>query len=225
MTEILPVLTRDAPICLVGGGPVAGATLAALTPTVTGFVGVDSGADLLLARGISPLAVIGDLDSLSQAARTGFAAITHHIREQDTTDFEKALLRIRAPLIFAIGFTGGRLDHSLSVLNAMARHPAQMVVLVDEWDLSFLVPQNGITLDLPAQMRVSLMPLGNVTATASGLRWPFADWPMHPAGAVSASNMALGGPVRITAQGPLLLTLPRAHLPSLNIPAGGLPNC
>lgn len=213
MTQDSTLLARDLPICLVGGGPVTADDIAALAALSCGYVGVDGGADALHAAAITPLAVIGDLDSLSDAARAQFADLLHQISEQDTTDFEKALLRIRAPLIYAIGFTGGRIDHSLSVLNVMARHRARAVVLVDPHDVSLLVPQGGIALDLPADMRVSLMPLGDVRATAIGLRWPFRDWPMHPAGSTSASNMALGGRVQITARGPLLLTLPRAALP------------
>ncbi len=188
------------------------AVFAAVAPFVEGFVGVDGGADHLLARAVAPLAVIGDLDSLTAQARATFSDCLWHIPEQETTDFEKALSRVDAPQIIALGFTGGRLDHTLAVLNVMARIPGRPVLLVDADDVSYLAPQGDSTIHLPAGTRVSLMPLGDVRASVSGVAWPFSDWALHPVGRTSASNMATGGTVRITAQGPLLVTLPQAHL-------------
>ena len=51
-----------------------------------------------------------------------------------------------------------------------------------------------------------------IQVLAAGLAWPFTDWALHPVGRNSASNMATGGAVRISAQGPLLVTLPQAYL-------------
>lgn len=206
------IVSSTSAICLVGGAPVADAVFAVVSPYVAGFVGVDGGADHLLAGGIAPMAVIGDLDSVSTQARAAFAGCLWHIPEQDTTDFEKALTRVTAPFVIALGFTGGRMDHALSVLNVMARMPDRGVFLVDADDVSYLAPQGDSLLDLPAGTRVSLMPLGDVRASAAGLAWPFTDWALHPVGRNSASNMATGGPVRISTQGPLLVTLPQAYL-------------
>ena len=202
----------DHAVCLIGGAPVAPAAFAAVAPLVTDFVAVDGGADHLLGRGIRPQAVIGDLDSLSDIARAEYGDVLWHITEQETTDFEKALTRVLTPQVIALGFTGGRMDHALSVLNVMARHADRTVFLVDADDVSYLAPQGDSTITMPAGARVSLMPLGDVRASVSGVRWPFTDWALHPVGRNSASNMAVGGAVRITAQGPLLVTLPLAHL-------------
>jgi thiamine pyrophosphokinase len=206
------IVSSNRAICLVGGAPVADTAFSAVSPLVAGYVGVDGGADHLLVRGITPEVVIGDLDSLSAQARATFAACLLHVTEQETTDFEKALTRVAAPQIIALGFTGGRMDHALSVLNVMARMPDRAVFLVDADDVSYLAPQGTSAITLPAGARVSLMPLGDVRASVSGVRWPFTDWALHPVGRNSASNMATGGLVRITAQGPLLVTLPQAHL-------------
>ncbi|WP_322889721.1 MULTISPECIES: thiamine diphosphokinase [unclassified Yoonia] len=206
------IVSSNSAICLVGGAPVTDGVFAAVAPFVTGFVGVDGGADHLLVRGIAPMAVIGDFDSLTAQARATFADCLWHIPEQETTDFEKALTRVDAPRIMALGFTGGRLDHTLAVLNVMARMPDRGVFLVDADDVSYMAPQGDSAIDLPAGTRVSLMPLGDVRASAAGVAWPFSHWALHPVGRTSSSNMATGGTVRITAQGPLLVTLPQAHL-------------
>ncbi|WP_245834085.1 thiamine diphosphokinase [Yoonia maricola] len=184
----------------------------AIWSQVEAFVGVDSGADHLLAASVTPAAVIGDLDSLSDHARTTFADILHEVPEQSTTDFEKALVRVAAPLIFGLGFTGARLDHTLSVLNVIAQYPQKAVILIDADDASFLARMGQTTFQAAQGTRVSIMPLGTATVTAAGLQWPFTRTVMTPNGFTSPSNVALGGKVTIETDGPVLITLPRALL-------------
>lgn len=199
-------------VCLVGGAKIGNVQLSADFPFADNFVAVDAGADHLLAAGVRPAAVIGDLDSLSAQSRSAFGEQLCLISEQDTTDFEKALTRVAAPVILAVGFTGGRIDHALAVLNVMARYADKAVVLVDDDDASFIAKPGVTEMALPAGCRVSLMPLADIVVTATGLRWPLNDRVLSPTGVVSASNEASGDPVRIAADGPLLVTLPRAHL-------------
>ncbi|MDX8348284.1 thiamine diphosphokinase [Cognatiyoonia sp. IB215446] len=208
------IVSSDSPVCFVGGGDIGNASLAADFPSVSGFVGVDGGADHLLAARISPVAVIGDFDSLSDRARATFSDILCHVAEQETTDFEKALMRVAAPSIYAVGFTGGRIDHTLGVLNVMARYADRRVLLVDDEDVSLVVANSLEGLVLPEGTRISLMPLDKATVSATGLRWPLDEFAMHPAGRTSGSNAATGGPISIQTNGPLLVTLPRAHLGS-----------
>ncbi len=206
------IVSSNGPVCFVGGAKIGNKALGADFANVNSFVGVDGGADHLLAAGIAPVAVIGDFDSLSDKARATFADVLCHVSEQDTTDFEKALTRVTAPLIYALGFTGGRIDHILGVLNVMARYPDRAVLLVDDDDVSFVITHRLENLELPANSRISLMPLAALVVSATGLRWPLADFAMHPAGKTSGSNATSGEPVHIRTNGPLLVTLPRAHL-------------
>ena len=211
--SIEPIVSSSSLVCFVGGGPLENDAISAIFATVDAFIGVDGGADHLLAAGVTPAAVIGDLDSLSDHARATFAENLCHVSEQSTTDFEKALARVKAPMILALGFTGGRMDHTLSVLNVMAQHPDRAVVLVDEDDVCFIAAIGLTVFDVPSGTRVSLMPLGRAEVTVTGLRWPFADTVMTPDGFTSPSNAALDGDVTIHTDGPVLITLPRAHLP------------
>lgn len=206
------IVSTDSPVCFVGGGQISQTALTADFPNVTSFVGVDGGADHLLAAGISPAAVIGDFDSLSDQARATFSNVLCHVSEQETTDFEKALIRVAAPLIYAVGFTGGRLDHTLGVLNVMARYADRRVFLVDHDDVSFVISQSLDNLMLPAGDRISLMPLDEVQVSATGLRWPLSDFAMHPVRRTSGSNTATGDPISIRTNGALLVTVSRAHL-------------
>ena len=138
----------------------------------------------------------------------------HQIDEQESPDFEKALTRVTAPVIFAIGFTGGRIDHTLWALNVMARYPQKTVLLIDDDDVSFIAPVPNTYLNLPAGSRVSLMPLGPITITATGLQWSVTDFAMDVVGKTSGSNAACGGEIAVKTDGPLLITLPRRHLPA-----------
>lgn len=199
-------------VCLVGGAPIANDAIAAIFKDVDAFVGVDGGADHLLAASVTPAAIIGDLDSLSDAARATFADKLCHVAEQSSTDFEKALTRVAVPMVLALGFTGGRMDHVLSVLNVMARYADRAVVLADTDDASFIARQGKTTFVAPKEARISIMPLGHTTVTVTGVAWPFADQVMTPAGFTSPSNAAVGGDVTITVDGPVLITLPRALL-------------
>ena len=76
-------------------------------------------------------------------------------------DFPTAYFRPRTgQCLLALGFTGGRLDHTLSVLNAMVRYPEQPVVLVDEDDASFVAGAGRTMLELEVGTRISVMPVG-----------------------------------------------------------------
>jgi len=211
MPSDIIVSSRDI-VCLVGGAAIDPDDIAAVLPFVHKYIAVDAGADHLLAAGVAPAAVIGDLDSLSSHARATFADVLCHICEQSTTDFEKAVTRVSAPAMIALGFTGGRIDHALTALNVMARHPDKNIVLVDADDASFIAPQGRLTLHLPLDCRVSLMPLGQVRVSARGLRWSFDRADMHPTGFISPSNAVAADLVTVDTDGPLLVTLPRAQL-------------
>jgi len=208
------IVSNDRPVCFVGGASIAENAISAVFSHVTAFIGVDRGADHLLAASVTPAAVIGDLDSLSAQARATFGPQLCYVAEQSTTDFEKALTRVKAPMVLALGFTGGRLDHTLSVLNVMARYVDRAIILVDEEDVSFVARLGHTTFEVEKGARVSIMPLAAATVTVSGLEWPFTDQQMALAGFTSPSNAAIGGTVSIQTEGPVLVTLPRAHLPT-----------
>lgn len=203
------------PIVLVGAADIGHEELNIFQSHTKQFVGIDAGADYFLAAGIDPVAVIGDLDSLSDVARTRFASVLHHIPEQDTVDFEKGLVRVAAPLIYALGFAGGRLDHTLAVLHVMGRNPQRPVILVSADDVSAVVPAGGLALQLPIGCRVSVMPLAAAQVNATGLVWPLTDQAMHPMGFTSPSNAAADISVTIQATGPVMVTVPRAQMAAL----------
>ncbi|MEM8842990.1 MAG: thiamine diphosphokinase [Pseudomonadota bacterium] len=156
--------------------------------------------------------VIGDFDSLPHSARQQIPASRRiEIAEQDTTDFEKCLTSVNAPLILAVGFTGARIDHQLAVFNALVRHPDRNCIVVGPEDVIFAAP-TSLMLDCPPAMRVSLFALREMRAMSTGLRWPIDEVRFAGDGELGTSNEAMG-PVVLEVDGPgMLVLLPRSAL-------------
>lgn len=198
---------------LVGGGPVAPAELAAALALAPEAVAADGGGDVPLPGGAEFRAVIGDMDSLAdpEALRRRGVPL-HAVAEQDTTDLEKCLYSVEAPLFIGVGFLGGRLDHQLAAMNALARVQETPVILVGGGELCFLCPVS-FSLELARGTRVSLFPLAPVRGLASaGLRWPVAGLAFAPDGRIGTSNEATGGPMRLAWDSPRMLAVLPAGL-------------
>lgn len=206
------IVTSSEPVTLVGGAEVTQARLKRAQSLAPAVVAADGGAEAALAHGVMPEAVIGDFDSLSDMARGRIPkASLHEIPEQDSTDFDKCMRNIVAPLVIGIGFSGDRLDHQLAAYNTLVRHPHRRCILLGEEELVFLAPPS-LRLDLAKGCAVSLFPMGAVEGISDGLLWPIRGLNFAPDGRVGTSNEALG-PVHMSMTAPkMLVILPEAQL-------------
>lgn len=201
-----PIVHSSEPVALFGGGGALKADVAEVQALSGPCVAADSGADLALAAGVSIDAVIGDFDSVSPGTLAQIpAACQHRIAEQDSTDFDKALRNIAAPVVLAVGFVGGRVDHQLACLHVLARYPDRPCILVGSEDILFLCPPR---LELETQRGdvLSLFPLDAVAGTSTGLRWPIDGLAFHPVSTIGTSNEALG-PVSLTMSDPSMIVI------------------
>jgi thiamine pyrophosphokinase len=172
-------------------------------------VAADGGADLALQAGVDLVAVIGDMDSISPEARAQIPSDRlHRIAEQDSTDFDKALRNVSAPLVIAIGFTGGQADHALAALHTLVVRCHRQVILLGAQDILFLCPPR-LSLMLQEGTRVSLFPLGPVRGTSTGLKWPIDGIDFAPGQRSGTSNCALGDVVLTVEKPHMLCILPR----------------
>ncbi len=195
-------------VTLVGGAPVAPEDLQWAAARAPRVIAADSGADTVILAGQTPEAVIGDLDSVSDRTRTSLPqGVLHHIADQDSTDFEKCLSLIDAPLIVGLGFLGARIDHTLAALSCLARNPAPCILLGPS-DVAFAAPA-ALRLDLAPGTRVSLFPMRPTEGRSEGLRWPIDGLRLDPSGRIGTSNEATGA-VYLEAEG-LLVLLPRSE--------------
>ncbi|MEM1075126.1 MAG: thiamine diphosphokinase [Pseudomonadota bacterium] len=206
------IVEVDHPLTLLGGARarIDDLTLAlALAPTC---VAADSGAHLALEAGVDLAAVIGDMDSLSDAARGKIPVDRiHYIAEQDSTDFDKALRTVAAPLVVAVGFTGGQIDHALAALETLVRRCDRAVVLLGRRDVVFLCPRRFL-LPMDADTRVSLFPMAAVSGTSQGLYWPIDGIRFAPGQRSGTSNKSTGD-IKIEVDAPdMLCILPRRFI-------------
>lgn len=199
-------------IGLVGAGEVSPDDLNVLTEYGNRVVAADGGAAICLEMGLMPDAVIGDMDSLPDAVRAALPAERlHEVAEQDTTDFDKCLASVSAPLIVAIGFLGRRLDHTLAAFNTLVRHAEQPTILVGSEDIAFHLSQ-PLDLNSAPGTRLSLFPLAPVRGRSEGLRWPIDGIDFAPGGRIGTSNET-SGPVHIRMDGPgMIAIMPRGAL-------------
>lgn len=205
-------------VTILGGGEASEADLEQALNMAPTLIAADGGADFALKLGHEPNLVIGDFDSISQAAqqRLGAARLLV-ITEQDSTDFEKCLSRVKAKLVLGVGFLGTRMDHSLSVLNCLARWPERPCLLIGPHDVAFLCPPR-LALTLPPGSRLSLFPMGPVTGRSEGLEWPIQGIDFASDGRIGTSNRVVDGDVVLEMDAPkMIVLLPRtAKLAALN---------
>jgi thiamine pyrophosphokinase len=202
-------------LTLLGGGKVRADELAQALALAPCLVAADGAATTALRAGHIPRAVIGDMDSIPEAVRRQLPADTlHEIADQDSTDFDKALRSVSAPLVLGVGFLGRRVDHQLANFNVLIRRCAQPCILIGKRDIVFAAPPS-LSLDLAPGMRVSLFPLAPVRGRSTGLHWPIDGLDFAPDGTIGTSNRVADGTRRVElafdAPG-MLLILPRAAL-------------
>lgn len=212
-----PIIESDQGVTLVGCGGLGEADLALALTRAPVLVAADGGARAALSAGHLPAAVIGDFDSLSPEDQARIPAERCFvIAEQETTDFDKALARIAAPLVLAVGFLGGRMDHQLAALNTLVRHAHRRCVLIGGAEVIFHVPPR-LDLALQPDDVVSLFPLAPVRGRSTGLHWPIDGLDLAPDGRVGTSNRAAGR-VGLQVDGPgLLMMAPRRALDAVLI--------
>ena len=203
-----PIVLSQEPVLLVGGAHGDNAQLLAVLGEVETVVAADSGADWLAAIGRLPDVLIGDLDSVSDDTRAAMPpAAVYQIAEQDSTDLDKAIRSISAPLILGLGFLGGQVDHLLAAMTVLCRYPDRAIMLIGDQDVVAHVPPR-LDLRLEVDTRVSLFPMRLVRGQSTGLHWPIDGLDLSPSDRVGTSNRA-DGPVSIQAKGPgLLIILP-----------------
>jgi len=130
-----------------------------------------------------PLAIIGDLDSLSQELKERFADILVHESEQDDNDQTKALRWVltnhpEVSEIVFLGATGLRDDHTIGNLGLLMDYPRQFdlgerkLSMVSDFGTAFPVT-DSCDLHLGEGRRISLFSADNTLRICSeGLQWP-----------------------------------------------------
>ncbi len=208
-----PIVQSTHGVTLAGGGPINSRDLALALKRAPVAVAADGGADRLLQLGVTPDAVIGDMDSISEAARRAIPKARQHlVADQVTTDFDKALRLIEAPLVLALGFAGARLDHGLAAFSTLVNRAERRCLLIGPKDFAFAAPLR-LEFDLVPGDAFSLFPMAPVTGTSVGLEWPIDGINFSPDGMIGTSNRVVARRVVLEFDRPgMLVILPRRRL-------------
>ncbi|MBA3909328.1 MAG: thiamine diphosphokinase [Rhodobacter sp.] len=208
-----PIVQSIQGITLAGGGPFSGRDLSLCRARAPVVVAADGGADRLLRHGVMPEAVIGDFDSLSRTAQAEIPLSRQHpMAEQESTDFDKALRSVVAPIVLALGFVGARLDHGLAAFNTLVARAERRCVLIGPKDLAFAAPPR-LSLDLMPGDVLSLFPMASVTGLSTGLEWPISGLRFAPDGRIGTSNRVVARRVELEFDDPgMLVIVPRRRL-------------
>ena len=188
---------------LVAGDRPLPATVGDLTNDAL-IIGADGGGERLLAAGIEPDAVVGDLDSLSAVAQKQFSDRLVRDTGPDSSDLEKAVSWARAERaddIVVIGWSGGRLDHTLAALS-LAFEGVQL------HDDHFRVTAVAGSAEFTAQPGTlfSLMALPEAVVSVGGARWNLGQEPLAMGARGMHNEVAADGRVRVECHtGKLLL--------------------
>lgn len=175
------------------------------------IVAADSGLDVALAAGLSPTALVGDLDSVSAAGLTWVTEhgvpVDEHPADKNDTDTALAVrraLELGATEVVVLGSDSfDRLDHLLATLTCLG---APELATCDALSARFgttvahvLHPQRRVTLHLAAGDTFSLLSLhGECTGVdVQRARWPLAAAHLSAGSTLGISNESLGEPVTV----------------------------
>ena len=169
------------------------------------FVCADGGANTAARFHCTPDLIIGDLDSIKKETLSVFSSVeVKKLKSQDSTDLEKALaavVRKKYKDVIVLGATGGRLDHALGNLSALAKfsHKAQ-ITFIDNTGKFFPV-NYSLEFQLPIGTIVSLLPLSRCSGIVTkGLKWNLNNEYLELGVRESTSNFNISSPVSIKVQ-------------------------
>ena len=208
-------------VVVVGGGGDVAPSVRQRLPEGAPVIAADSGVDGALALGLAVDVVVGDLDSVTPeglaAAEAGGARVERHPVEKDETDLALALTLARSLAaddgeIVVVGVEGGRLDHLLAGILALA-DPAfgRVRAHLGAATVHVVHGPGEAVLDAPAGALVTLVPVGGDAAgvRTTGLRYPLRCEPLPAATTRGVSNVVEQTPATVALDaGTLLVILP-----------------
>lgn len=178
-TQKLKMKQQDNIVILANGLFPAGRQALDLLHAADLLICCDGAADKLIAYGLSPQVIIGDLDSLSGDIKKEYASILIQSDDQESNDLTKAVSYCidrgytRATIL---GATGIREDHSLGNISLMLEYyPRIEVQIISDYGMFFLVRSDEQVKSFIGE-KISVFSIDNrVCVTSRGLKYPLKD--------------------------------------------------
>lgn len=169
-------------------------------------VAADAGADRLLKYNIIPDIVIGDLDSISNKTSTKLEEWIVSNKNIQKTDLEKAVdyaFEKGATEIQIIGWSGGRIDHTLAALG-LAFNPK--ISLIDEQFAVEAVTDSKIIKGSESTL-FSLVAMPEARVSVDGARWELQHEKLKMGGRGIHNEIGSSGEVTIECHSGNLLVI------------------
>jgi len=166
------------------------------------FICADGGANTAVRFGSTPHLIIGDFDSVRKDTLRVFSKVAlQKLKDQNSTDLEKALtaaIRKKCTEIVVLGATGGRLDHAIGNLSALAKFSRTTAVkFIDDTGV-FIPIDYKLDITLPVGTIISLLPLSRCTGiVTTGLKWNLNKESLQLGIRESTSNIVVSSHVNI----------------------------
>jgi thiamine pyrophosphokinase len=173
-------------------------------------IAVDGAINKLVHLSVSPLMIIGDMDSADPAH---LAIHTHVLTpDQSTSDFEKSLVHLKKedllPAII-VGINGGCLDHVLHNINLFLETDS---VFYAPPIIGFMIKAGQTQeLYLHKSTKISLIGMPSANVTSTGLKWNLNKSDLNFPGKNSCFNRAIDPKVEISVHSGNLLTMYYEH--------------
>lgn len=200
----------DETVIVVTGAAPLDADAVAHLPDRAIVIAADGGLDHALAAGLTPAALVGDLDSVSAeglAWAEAHATIERHDPGKDRTDTELALataIELQPARLVLVAGVGDRLDHTVTALGALGHPSLTSVPVLEAWwgdEHAFVLHGPG-ALRLATQVgaRISLVAMHGRCAGVSidAAEWPLDDAVLQPLSGHGVSNLATADAITVT---------------------------
>ncbi len=147
--------------------------------SATHIVCCDGAVNKLEKTGLSPFAIVGDLDSMNAALKQKYADRLYHFAEQDTNDLTKTVnwcLNQGFTELTIVGATGERDDHTIGNIFLLLRYAAKVPVkmITDYGTFIPLLESNTISTAKGQQISI-FSPYTDTIITTKNLKYPLCQ--------------------------------------------------
>jgi thiamine pyrophosphokinase len=166
------------------------------------FICADGGANTALRYASTPNLIVGDFDSIRKETLHAFRNVPQRKQKaQNSTDLEKALsaaIQKKCTEIIVMGATGGRLDHAIGNLSALAKFSKKASIKFVDDSSEFIPVHQIFTTTLPVGTTISLLPLSHCSGIVTkGLKWNLKNESLQLGIRESTSNIVVSSHVQI----------------------------
>ena len=182
-------------LIIANGARGSGPWLKALAKKHDYTLALDGGADSALTAGITPDLTLGDLDSVSPAAKKKLGdSRLLQIPRQDNTDLEKGLnfaAYLKPQKVTIANAAGGRIDFTLANLMCVFNYTKKLNIVFESEEWRIYPIEASRKFVCKKGSRVSLLPVGTCKGiTLKNLKYPLNNTTLQP-WQPAVSNIAL----------------------------------